>query len=250
LRYVTNNQRFFVFEERRRPNLASKVLSLCLRRLSADFGACWGHRVVAVGTFSDPRRHLGICYAASSFDKIGETSGYGRKTGRFVRHGGTKVYWLRALRRDALFLLSAQFDHPLLSSRTTMSALDLNRLDLDSPVGLLARLEAVPDPRDPCGIRYRLAVILSIATLATFREAMSLVAVGDSVAVPAPGLLGRNFSPDAPYQGVGDRYYLFAHLSWLVLSRGDRGLARPPGGRLGCSGSHANRFVRRSFKRC
>ena len=182
LRYVTNNQRFCILEEHRRANLASKVLSLCLRRLSADFEARWGHRVVAVETFTDPARHLGTCYAASSFEKIGETSGYGRKAGRFVHHGGNKVYWLRTLRRDALSLLSAEFDHPLLSPRRTMSALDLNRLDLDSPVGLLARLESVPDPRSRRGIRHRLAVILSIATLATLRGATSLVAIGEVAA--------------------------------------------------------------------
>jgi predicted transposase YbfD/YdcC len=182
LRYVTNNQRFCVLEERRRPNLASQVLSLCLHRLSADFEARWGHRVVAVETFTDPARHLGTCYAASNFEKIGETSGFGRKAGRFVHHGGKKVYWLRTLRRDAFALLNAEFDHPLLSSRRTMSALDLNRLDLDSPVGLLARLEAVPDPRSRRGIRHRLAVILSIAALATLRGATSLVAIGEVAA--------------------------------------------------------------------
>ena len=182
LRYVTNNQRFCVLSERRRPNLASQVLSLTLRRLSGDFEARWGHPVVLVETFTDPALHLGTCYAASNFAKIGETAGYGRKAGRFVHHGGKKAYWLRSLRRDAFFLLTAEFDHPLLFPRRTMSALDLNRLDLDSPAGLLARLEAVPDPRSRRGIRHRLAVILSIATLATLRGATSLVAIGEVAA--------------------------------------------------------------------
>jgi predicted transposase YbfD/YdcC len=189
LRYVTNNQRFCVLEDRRRANLASQVLGLCLRRLSADFEARWGHPVVVVETFTDPARHLGTCYAASSFTKLGETSGYGRKAGRFVYHGGTKAYWLRPLRRDALSLLTAEFDHPVLCSRRTMSALDLNRLDLDSAVGLLARLEAIPDPRSRRGVRHRLAVILAIATLATLRGATSLVAIGEVAAeLPAEAL--------------------------------------------------------------
>ncbi|MDH4335580.1 MAG: hypothetical protein OEW24_10095, partial [Chloroflexota bacterium] len=38
-----------------------------------------------------------------------------------------KAYWLRPLRRDAFSLLTAEFDHPVLSTRRTMSALDLNR---------------------------------------------------------------------------------------------------------------------------
>ncbi|MGH3041620.1 MAG: ISAs1 family transposase [Gaiellaceae bacterium] len=182
LRYVTNNQRFCVLEAGRRANLASEVLALCLRRLSGDFEARWGHPVVVVETFTDPARHLGTCYKASNFTRLGETSGYGRKAGRFVHHGGTKAYWLRPLRRDALRLLSAPFDHPVFCSRRTMSALDLNRLDLDSPVGLLARLETIPDPRKRRGVRHRLAVILAIATLATLRGATSLVAIGEVAA--------------------------------------------------------------------
>jgi predicted transposase YbfD/YdcC len=182
LRYVTNNQRFCVLEEHRRPNLASQVLSLTLRRLSADFEARWGHPVVLVETFTDLARHLGTCYAASNFTRLGETSGYGRKAGRFVHHGERKAYWMRKLRRDALFLLSAEFDHPVFFPRRTMSTLDLNRLDLDSPAGLVARLEAVPDPRKKRGVRHRLAVILAIATLATLRGATSLVAIGEVAA--------------------------------------------------------------------
>jgi predicted transposase YbfD/YdcC len=182
LRYVTNNQRFCVLEERRRPNLASQVLGLTLRRLSADFEARWGHPVVLVETFTDLARHIGTCYAASNFTRLGETSGYGRKAGRFVHHGERKAYWMRKLRRDALLLLTAEFDHPVFFPRRTMSTLDLNRLDLDSPAGLVARLEAVPDPRKKRGVRHRLAVILAIATLATLRGATSLVAIGEVAA--------------------------------------------------------------------
>jgi hypothetical protein len=182
LRYVTNNQRFCVLEEHRRPNLASQVLGLTLRRLSSDFEARWGHPVVLVETFTDLARHIGTCYAASNFSRLGETSGYGRKAGRFVHHGERKAYWMRKLRRDALLLLTAEFDHPVFFPRRTMSTLDLNRLDLDSPAGLVARLEAVPDPRSRRGIRHRLAVILAIATLATLRGATSLVAIGEVAA--------------------------------------------------------------------
>lgn len=193
LRYVTNNQRFCVLEGRRRANLASQVLGLTLKRLSADFEARWGHPVVAVETFTDPARHLGTCYAASNFTCLGETSGYSRKAGRFVHHGAKKAYWLRILRRDALGLLTATFDHPLLFSRRTMtmSALDLNRLDLDSAEGLLARLEAVPDPRSRRGVRHRLAVILAIAVLATLRGATSLVAIGEVAEELPEEALGR-----------------------------------------------------------
>jgi hypothetical protein len=44
---VVNNSRFLVLPERHRyPNLASRVLGLVLRRLSADWQEHWGHPVL------------------------------------------------------------------------------------------------------------------------------------------------------------------------------------------------------------
>lgn len=197
LRYVTNNQRFCVLANHR-PNLASQVLGATLRRLSGDFEARWGHPVVMVETFTDPSRHRGSCYAASNFTQLGLTSGYGRRAGRFVHHGEVKAWWFRPLRTDALDLLTATFDHPMLAPRSTVSAVDLNRLDLDSPHGLLARLGAVPDPRKARGVRHRLAPVLAIATLATLRGATSLQAIGEVAAeLPQEALarLGARVSP-------------------------------------------------------
>ncbi len=176
LRYLTNNQRYCVLEAHRRPNLASAVLAQVLRRLSSDFCVRWGHPVVAVETFTDPSRHLGTCYKASNFACLGYTSGYGRRAGHFVHHGGHKAYWLRALRRDATRLLGLPFDHPVISERSLMRSADLNRLDLS---GLLDAFGKVPDPRKRRGIRHALAQILVIATLATLRGATSLVAIGE-----------------------------------------------------------------------
>ena len=194
LRYLTNNQRFCVLSERRRPNLASEVLGLTLRRLSVDFEARWRHPVVAVESFTDPSRHLGTCYKASNFLCLGTTSGFGRRAGRFVHHGEKKAYWLRPLRRDATRLLIAPFDHPALGRRS-VRAPDLNRLDLAS---LLEELSKVPDPRKRSGIRHHLPQILAIATLATLRGATSLFAIGElSNELPEAALarLGCRVSP-------------------------------------------------------
>jgi hypothetical protein len=155
------------------------VLSLTLFRLPADFEARWRHPVVMVETFTDPSRHLRTCYKASNFTELGTTSGYGRRAGRFVHHGGKKAYWFRLLRRDALHLLQAPFDHPLLTDRRHMQATDLNRLDLKS---LLVALRDVPDPRKKRGVRHDLPQILSIATLASLRGATSLFAIGELAA--------------------------------------------------------------------
>ena len=51
---VVNNSRFLVLPERQRyPNLASRVLWLVLRRLSADWQERWGHPVLVVESFVD-----------------------------------------------------------------------------------------------------------------------------------------------------------------------------------------------------
>jgi len=49
LSQVVNNSRFLVLPERQRyPNLASRVLALCLKRLSTDWQQHWGHPVILV----------------------------------------------------------------------------------------------------------------------------------------------------------------------------------------------------------
>jgi GNAT superfamily N-acetyltransferase len=75
LKHVANNQRFCVLPAGRRPNLASAVLSRVLARLSRDYLAAYGHRVLAVETFTDPARHTGACYAAANFQQSGPPSG-------------------------------------------------------------------------------------------------------------------------------------------------------------------------------
>ena len=176
LRFVTNNQRFCVLDAYRRPNLASEVLARCLRRISSDFEARWRHPVVMVETFTDPALHRGTCYQATNFQKLGETSGFGRRGGRFVYHGVTKAYWVRGLVRDAHLLLAADFDPPALSRRTMRVTFDLNQLDLMS---LLVALARVPDPRKRRGVRHQVPQVIAIATLATLRGATSLAAIGE-----------------------------------------------------------------------
>ena len=82
LRHVVHNQRFCVLPVGGRPNLASAVLARVLRRLAGDYLAVYGHRVLAVETFTDPARHTGACYAAANFVLLGETLGYARSAGR------------------------------------------------------------------------------------------------------------------------------------------------------------------------
>src|SRR3974390_3776476 len=81
---VVNNSRFLVLAERQRyPNLASRVLSLVLRRLSADWQESWGDPVLVVESFVDESRYRGTCYRACGFEAVGATGGFQRASRDF-----------------------------------------------------------------------------------------------------------------------------------------------------------------------
>jgi len=97
---VVNNSRFLVLAERQRyPNLASRVLGLVLRRLSADWQETWGHPVLVVESFVDESQYRGTCYRACGFEGVGPTEGFKRASRDFYEeHGQSKQLYLRELR--------------------------------------------------------------------------------------------------------------------------------------------------------
>lgn len=197
LRFVASNQRFCVLPAGLRQNTASAVMSRTLKRLSADWVQAWGHPVVFVETFVDPSRHRGTCYCASSFLYLGQTAGFGRRSGRYVAHGQIKDVYVRALTRYALAALRSPFDHPLLSAnpRSSVASIDFNTADLSS---LIERLETITDPRDPRGIRHSFASTLVLIACATLAGHKSLVAISewcDSSSEEVLARLGARVSP-------------------------------------------------------
>jgi hypothetical protein len=177
--HVVNNQRFCVLPAGREPNLASAVLARTLRRLSNDYRAVYGHRVLAVETFTDPARHTGACYQASNFASLGDTLGYARSGGSYHHHGNRKRVWLYPLHRHARRILSAPFPHPLLSN--DIRGVDVNTLPITGDGGLLWVLEGLTDPRKKRGIRHKVATILTMVAAATLAGHRSFRAVADWV---------------------------------------------------------------------
>jgi len=100
---VVNNSRFLVLPERQRyPNLASRVLGLALRRLSADWQERWAHPVLVVESFVDESLYRGTCYRACGFQAVGVTEGFKRASRDFYEeHGRPKQLYLRELRPGA-----------------------------------------------------------------------------------------------------------------------------------------------------
>jgi hypothetical protein len=190
LKHVANNQRFCVLPAGRRPNLASAVLSRVLARVSGDYLVVYGHRVLAVETFTDPARHTGACYAAANFAQVGSTLGYSRSAGVYHHHGNPKQVWMYRLHRNAGCILSATFPHPLLTGRHDAVA-DVNTLDLAGAGGLLDALRELSDPRSKRGIRHQIASTLTMVAAATISGARSFRSVADYVADLPPEALTR-----------------------------------------------------------
>jgi hypothetical protein len=103
---VINNSRLFLPEAYHIPNLASKVMNLVLRRLSADWQQLYGHGVLIAETFVDPSRFQGTAYKATGWTLLGKTKGYERSRKDFYEaHDRPKQLWVRELQEGARTIL-------------------------------------------------------------------------------------------------------------------------------------------------
>ena len=78
LRLIVNNTRFLIFPWIRVENLASRLLSLAIKRLSDDWHRLYAYHPLLVETFVHADRHRGTCYRAANWLCVGETTGRGR----------------------------------------------------------------------------------------------------------------------------------------------------------------------------
>jgi len=109
LGWVANNSRFLILDDAHYPNLASRVMRLCLARLSVDWQERWGHGLLAAESFVDGQLFRGTSYAVSGWTQLGTTEGWGRHRQDFyVRHDRPKQLWVRELRAGARELLRAE----------------------------------------------------------------------------------------------------------------------------------------------
>jgi len=87
LQFTTNNHRFLILPWVRVPHLASHILALISRRISADWLSRYGHNVYLLETFVDQTRFAGTCYRAANWQYVGHTRGRSRND----RHTQMKV---------------------------------------------------------------------------------------------------------------------------------------------------------------
>jgi hypothetical protein len=112
LHLVTNNVRFLILPWIHVRHLASRLLALNLRRLSADWQRRWNHPVLLAETFVDTTRHRGTCYRAANWRHLGETAGRSKRGNQYL-HGGTKkALFVYPLHRHASRILREEPEAP------------------------------------------------------------------------------------------------------------------------------------------
>ncbi len=178
LHLISNNIRYVILGGRGQfPRLGSHVLGRITRRLSDDWQRVYGHPILMVETFVDPKSFDGTIYAAANWKDLGETRGYVRHHGSYIRarpkvtsaagkeseeaaaepaKPAKKRYWVRRLRRDAWRRLRAPGELPDALQKNRGGACTIT--DLKS---LYALFHEVEDARRAQGRKHHPATVLS-----------------------------------------------------------------------------------------
>jgi hypothetical protein len=121
----------------------------------------YGHPVLIAETFVDTGRFTGTCYKAANWQYLGQTSGYGKHSSRYVHHGQSKAVFVRPLSKKALIKLRDPHPDPeLIRKETSM------RLSEKQASDLIEILSALPDPRCKRGVRHRNLSIIALSICA------------------------------------------------------------------------------------
>ncbi len=175
LKLIVNNSRFLILPDWHIPNLGSRILSLCQKRVSTDWQRIFGHPVVLLETFVDPQRFQGTVYKAANWFYVGNTKGFRR-----TRHGYTataqspKMVFIKPLQADARALLCQAILQP--PYHTGGSKIMLQAQQMQSLPSFFAE---IPDPRRAQGRRHRLATVLAIAAGASLCGMRGYRAIAD-----------------------------------------------------------------------
>jgi hypothetical protein len=167
LHLLAQNSRFVILAERQQfPNLASRALSLCLKRLSEDWQAQYHHPIVMVETFVDRASYQATAYKASGWQPLGYSSGFKRVAQDFYqRHDRPKELWVKELDRRAWQWLRATQLPPHLARHEKTTPPDC-ALETEQMPSLLERFAQVTEWRKPIGKRHKLPTVLAIIALA------------------------------------------------------------------------------------
>ncbi|MGH8141813.1 MAG: Druantia anti-phage system protein DruA [Steroidobacteraceae bacterium] len=174
LKLLANNTRFCVLPSWQRPNVASRTLALCERRLAQDWREAFGHPILLLETFVDGQRHRGTLYQAANWSYVGDTRGYRRIPGGYSATAQSpKKIFVRPLHPKARTLLcqaSLEIVAGTAGAKLMLTAQHLRALP--------QFFKDVPDPRRLAGRRHPLSAVLAIAAGAYLCGARGYKAMG------------------------------------------------------------------------
>jgi hypothetical protein len=162
LNLVANNSRFLILPDWHIPNLGSRILSLCQKRINSDWLIRFSHPLLLLETFVDPERFYGTVYKAANWLHLGHTRGFKRtRQGYSQKIVSQKMVFIRPLRRNVQSILSQSVLD--LSYKTEGGKLMLRVNLMKSLPDFFTSIE---DPRRAAGRSHRLTSVLSIAAAA------------------------------------------------------------------------------------
>lgn len=177
LHLVVNNARFLILPWNRHPHLASRALAANLRRLSRDWEAAYGHRVVLAETFVDTSRFRGTCYRASNWLEVGETKGWSKHGNTYRFNGQPKAVWLYPLAPNFKEHLCSEAGAP--TTTEALMVLDVEKLPLHGEGGLFELLDGITDPRQRRGVRHKIQGVLATAICAVLAGARGFTQIAE-----------------------------------------------------------------------
>ena len=163
LKLIANNSRFLILPDWHLPNVGSKVLALCQRRIQADWLAHFKQPLLLLETFVDPTRYAGTVYKAANWHGVGQTQGSRRIRGGYSAKDGTpKLVFVSALQANARFELSRPVMHPRYRQESPKIMLKPEHM-----AALPSYFRDIADPRRAQGRRHPLPTVLALAAGAT-----------------------------------------------------------------------------------
>jgi hypothetical protein len=180
LHFIANNVRFLILPGCHQPNLASRLLSLNVKRLSQDWELYHGHPILLAETFVDSSRFRGTCYRAAGWQALGHTRGYSKRNRSYWLNAQPKLLLVRPLLPDARARLLAPLPPTLRTQgKEDVWMIDPNRLPLQGEGALMDWLKTLVDPRKPRGVRHPVATVVAIALCAALSGARSFCAIAE-----------------------------------------------------------------------
>jgi len=162
-----------------RPNLASQILGLAVRKLPGLWLERFGYEPLLAETFCDIEAHAGTCYKAAGWTPLGRTRGFSRtRQSRdwYVSNGRPKTLWVKELRPDARDAMIAAHPPAECAKACDCDSYGVLPLALGPSATLHEALSHVPDPRRS-NRHFLIGTMLTLVTMGMMSGAWTLAAV-------------------------------------------------------------------------